>query len=237
MKIHRFIGDFDLSGKKIAVTDRELFNQIKNVLKLKVGEPIMLGNGAMDEAQGRIAAIGPKGVEVEIIKRGKNANETGVHAVLYCAVLKKENFELVVQKATEVGVKEIVPVISRRTIKLNLNIGRLEKIAKEAAEQSGRGIVPPVHEPVAFKEALKHAAPNDANYFFEMDAPLFDRGVLRMKGMNRIGIFIGTEGGWDEEELELAKKNYFHVASLGPLTFRAETAAVIGSYLVTTSLL
>lgn len=228
---------FDFSGTTVHITDRELTHQIRNVLKLKAGEIIVLCDGRMSEVNGRILEVGAKTVEVEVIRKHHNKNESAMHVVLYCAILKKDNFDLVVQKATEVGVFDIVPVISHRTIKTSFNRARIEKIAREAAELSGRGVVPKIHEPMKFQEALKHAGPNNANYFFELNAPLFDKGVLRMKDMHRVGIFIGTEGGWDEEELKLAKQNYFHMASLGPLTFRAETAAIIGTYLVTAAYL
>lgn len=232
MKIHRFIVESDLNEKMLRLTDRDLVNQIKNVLKLKKGEPLVLANGRLKEANATIVDIGWNTVDVEIHKTVMNQNEVKLQTVIFCSILKKDHFDTVVQKTTEVGVAEIYPVISNRTIKVGVNVERLQKIAREAAEQSGRGIVPIVHDPVTFKEALEYARPNDANWFFEPNAPLFDKGVLKMKGMNRIGLFIGTEGGWDEAEVELAKKNYFNVASLGPLVFRAETAAIIATYLI-----
>jgi 16S rRNA (uracil1498-N3)-methyltransferase len=232
MKIHRFIVDADFAAPIFEIPDREVTHQIRSVLKLKVGETIILGNGRLDEVQCRITAVGLQAVEVEVISRGRNRNEFRTQVVLFCAILKKDHFELVVQKATEVGVTEIYPVISKRTVKLEVNMERLTKVAKEASEQSGRGIVPTIHDPVKFSEALLYAAPNDANYFFEQGAPSFDRGVLSLRDMNRVGVFIGTEGGWDETEVAAAKQNLFHVASLGTLTLRAETAAIIATYLI-----
>ena len=234
MKVHRFILDANFDEPRFALADREVSRQIRSVLKLKKGETIILGDGHGDEAECRISDIGMSGVMVEVIKRSRNNNEPQIQTILYCAILKRENFDLVVQKATELGVTEIYPVISKRTVKLDVNMERIIKIAKEAAEQSGRGIVPLVHTPVKFLEALRYAAPNDANYFFEQGAPPFDKGVLRMKGMNRVGIFIGTEGGWDESEVEAAKKHYFNLASLGSLTYRAETAAIVATFALST---
>lgn len=235
MKIHRFIINEWPEGSKFELGDRDVVHQIRNVLKLKKGEIMLLSNGRLDEAQARIIDIGARAIEVEIIQRLKNRNEPKIETVLFCGILKKENFDLVVQKATEVGVTEIYPLISNRTVKLDINIERVTKIAKEAAEQSGRGLVPLIHEPVKFTEALRHAAPNDANYFFELGAPLFDTGIMRMRGMDRVGIFIGTEGGWDESEVVAAKKHFFQIVSMGPLTFRAETAAIIATYLITST--
>lgn len=229
MKIHRFIFNFDTTEKSIKITDEEIVGQIRNVLKLKVGEQIILSDGKSDEALGSIIGLGKDAVIVKVEKFYKNENEPWANVVLYCAVLKKENFELVVQKATEMGVKEIVPVISTRTVKLNLNNVRLEKIIKEAAEQSGRGVLPILHEPSDFKTAIKRAEINDINLFFDASGKYVKD--IGFKGKHRIGVFVGPEGGWDEEELRLTQESGFKIASLGKLTLRGETAAVIAAYI------
>lgn len=235
MKIHRFIIEKWPQATRFELEDRDVVHQMRNVLKLKKGELVVISDGRLDEARARIVEIGPHGIKLEIVNCERNANEPRTKTLLFCAILKKDNFDLVVQKATEVGVTEICPIISKRTVKLDINMPRVIKIAKEAAEQSGRGIVPLVHEPMTFAESLQYAARNDANYFFELGAPRFDTGVLRMKNMDRVGIFIGSEGGWDESEVEAAKSNSFQVVSMSPLVFRAETAAIIATYLITST--
>src|SRR3989344_3618333 len=142
MRLHRFIGDFDLSKEYLKISDRELVNQLKNVFRLKTGDELLLGDGKKNEALACVEEIS-KGSATLIIKGTLiNANEPEIYGILYCSILKKENFELAAQKAVEAGISEIVPVIGKRTVKTSLNIPRLEKISKEAAEQSGRGIVP-----------------------------------------------------------------------------------------------
>ena len=143
-------------------------------------------------------------------------------------VLKKENFEWAVQKAVEVGVKEITPIITARTVKLGLNKDRLKKIIKEAAEQSGRGILPKLNEAIIFDEAIKSAKENDLNLFFNIGGKNVQHS---MSNISKIGIFIGPEGGWDEEEIKKAQSsNGFTIVGLGKTILRAETAAVIASY-------
>ena len=88
---------------------------------------------------------------------------------------KKENFELVVQKAVEIGVKEIIPIITKRTVKLNLKYDRLEKIIKEAAEQSGRGILPILRKAMDFKKAIEEAEQNNINLFFDISGKKFQK--------------------------------------------------------------
>jgi len=136
-----------------------------------------------------------------------------------------------------------VPIISKRTVKLNLRQDRLKKIIKEAAEQSNRGVVPILHEPLDFKKALEHALNNDLNLLFDpaglnlcpFGTSPAGREIRKLKAESlKLGIWIGPEGGWDEEELQLAKEKGFKIVSLGKLFFRAETAAIIASYLVST---
>ena len=141
MAIQRFFGNFDFSekeiGKKIEISDKNIIHQIKNVLRLKIGDEIVLCDGKSNEAVSKIIdspivrfaedsakRSGNKdSLSLEIVKVFKNNNESEKDIILYCSILKKENFELVVQKAVEIGVKEIIPIITKRTVKLNLKSG------------------------------------------------------------------------------------------------------------------
>ena len=260
MRLHRFIGKFDLNQNDLLIEDKELISQINKVLRLKSGDRIILSDGnsneALAEIQNEPAEKGRKfgktpgvkdaptpGVEenfrprksgtliIKIIERYKNESEPIKKVKLYCAVLKKENFELVVQKATEAGVSEIIPIITERTVKTNLNIERLQKITKEAAEQSGRGIIPILHEPIKFEQAIEQAKKNNQkNILFDKSGiPLLTTNYLLLTA---VGIFVGPEGGFSESEVSFAKENGFQIASLGLLTLRAETAAIISTYII-----
>jgi len=231
MKIHRFIGNFDFDKKISSITNKEIYNQIKNVLRLKPGEEIILGDGKGREARAEIIGFGKQSVAINILKVEVNESETEMKPVLYAAILKKENFELVAEKAVEAGVAEIIPVVTAKTIKTNLRMDRLEKIVREAAEQSGRGILPVVGKILNFRDALRHAEGNDSNLFFEVKAPRFEQRKLAVDVGRRVGIWIGPEGGWDEEEVKLVQEKNFQIVSLGKLTLRAETAAIVASYL------
>ncbi len=231
MKVHRFIGKFNLRKGKLVIADKEFLNQMRKVLRLSEGEAIILGDGNMNEASATISGYGNDSVEVDITEIRENTNEPQGKVILYCAILKKENFELVVQKATEIGIKKIVPVISERTIKLELRRDRMEKIIREAAEQSGRGIVPVLHEPVDFGNAVKMAKDNSANYFFDISGDSFENCNLSIDNC-AVGVWTGPEGGWDETEIKMAKEKGFKIINLGPLTLRAETAAIVASSLV-----
>lgn len=229
MKIHRFIIPDNLRTGDLEIYDKEIVGQIKNVLHLKVGEKIMIGNGQGKEALAEITGIGKSSVALKVQSLHENDNEPKNSITLYCSVLKKENFELVVQKATEIGVKRIVAVISERTIKLGLNQERLEKIAKEAAEQSGRGMVPFILGPISFEKAVANASVEGSSFLFDSSGEPIKETSLN----GEIAIFIGPEGGWAEHELSLARSNVMNIMNLGKLTLRAETAAIVASYLLT----
>ncbi len=229
MKIHRFIIPDNLRTGDLEIRDKEIIGQIKNVLRLKVGEKIIIGNGKGQEAMAKITGIGKSSVVLKVQSLRENDNESKNSVTLYCSVLKKENFEFVVQKATEIGIKRIVPVISERTIKFGLNQERLEKIAKEAVEQSGRGMAPVILEPMYFEEAVTNTSEMDGVFFFDSSGKPIKENSLN----GEIAIFIGPEGGWTDLEVSLAKNNGFIIVSLGKLTLRAETAAIVASYILT----
>lgn len=231
MRIHRFFIEADLFQKGlIEYSEKEFLNQIKNVLRLKSGDKVFLFNNEMDEVEAEITEIKKDLVKLRILKVQKNFREPKTRTILYCSILKHNNFEIVVQKATEIGIKEIFPIVSERTVKFRLREKRLNKIIKEAAEQSGRGFLPVLHNSLTFSEAIKNAVQNEINLIFDKDGESFKK--FKKETFNKGGIFIGPEGGWSESELKLAKKNNFKVISLGKLTLRAETAAIIASFLV-----
>lgn len=232
MKIHRFI----LPGVELPQTadatftilDKDCVHQIKNVLKLRPGERLVVCDGRGGEAAGEICESGRGVVSLRILNYSRSLSEAKRGVELYCALLKKENFELVVQKATEIGVAKIIPLITDRTIKLNINQSRLEKIAKEAAELSGRAIIPEIGQPVKFEQAISDAIDNQINIFFTPGGSALAPEIFF--GKNLVGVFIGPEGGWSEQELYLAETKNLFLGSLGKTILRGETAAIVAVY-------
>ena len=231
MRLHRFIRDVDLSVHRLVISDRATTNQLLNVFRLVVGDRFVVCDGKESEAVVEILEVDSM-IVVEIIERHSVKTESAIRVVLYCAVLKRENFEWVVQKATECGVTEVIPVVTERTVKLGVRLDRLQTIAREAAEQCGRGVVPVIHEPTSFKEALSHSFVNGMNIAFEIGAKTLERD-FRRTGVSSVGIFIGPEGGWNDDEMEQLRVAGYHVAGLGPRVLRAETAAIVASFMIT----
>ncbi|MDP3985136.1 MAG: RsmE family RNA methyltransferase [bacterium] len=227
-KIHRFVGDFSFEEQTILIADTKLAHQIARVLRLVSGEMVDLVNKAGQVARGEITSITDRGVLVAIKEKFSAVTDAPVSVTLYLALLKREHFELAAQKATEVGVAEIVPVITHRTVKLKLKLERVKKIITESVEQSGRHTVPSISEPMSFSAALADAERHDQIFLFDLDAPPFDSHGLSGK---KIAIFIGPEGGWDAGEIEQAKAKNCTIVGLGHLTLRGETAAILATYL------
>ena len=232
MRLNRFFLEFNFNDKEIIIKDNDFVNQVRSVLRMDLGDKLILCDGASNEILAKIVSFGKNEIILENLEIIKNKNEPARKVTLYCSILKKENFELVVQKAVEVGVYKIVPVINTRTVKTNIRPDRLKKIIKEAAEQSGRGIMPELIEAINFKNALDLCKNNDRNILFDISGcDLRDLGATTS---HTLGIFVGPEGGWDALEIEMARSNGLDVVSLGQLTLRAETAAIIATYLTVT---
>lgn len=235
MKIHRFIGDFDLSGKTIEITDSKIIKQIRDVLRLEIAEKITLSDGRGKSAIVILDFISHEKItgNVEKLEIQQNNNKK---VNLFLAILKKENFELAVQKAVEVGVSSITPVITERTIKTGLNIERLNKIIREASEQSGRSILPTLSPILGFSPALAFGSAATEKTIFHLDGELYAPDTNRIANAKTASIFIGPEGGFTEKEIKIAEAAGYTVASLGPLTLRGETAAIVATYRAVTGI-
>lgn len=221
MKIHRFITKL---SEENTIRDTEIVNQIRKVLKLEPGEVICISDGIGTDYEGVIEKIGTDTIFLKNITK-KDPLLPKKRIVLYCAILKKENFELVCQKATELGVTKIVPILTKRTIKQGLKIDRLKKIIKEASEQSGVSKIPTLSETLNFEDAITESLEENEKTI------LFDRSGLKIKNsFERLGLFVGPEGGFTEEEIQYAKNSLVDIGSLGETTLRGETAAIIATY-------
>lgn len=232
MKLHRFIGEFDLSGENTEITNLENIKQIKGVLRLEIGDFLILCDGKGTEAKVEITEIEKTHIATKIIEKTKKENNSK-KVSLYLAILKKENFELAIQKVVEIGVTEIIPIITERTIKTGLNVERLNKIIREASEQSGRTILPTLLPIMKFEDAIQEGKKNEEKIFFDLiNKNEMQKGGGVASALNPLSasIFIGPEGGFTEKENNLALKNGYKIESLGENTLRAETAAIVASY-------
>ena len=169
-------------------------------------------------------------VGVRILSSEQSEAEPSVKVTLYQALPKGDKMEFIIQKAVEIGVTEIVPVISSRCVSrpdqksLSKKLLRWQKIAKQAAMQSGRGIVPKVKDAVPFEKGVENAK-GEKVIFYELGGESV-KDILSDK-QKEISIFIGSEGGFSGDEVDLVLKNGGRKATLGKRILRAETAPLV----------
>ena len=207
----------------------ETARHISKSLRMKQGEALTLVTPQKEQLDCVITAVSADSVEVEITSRKPCENEPDVEITLYQALPKGDKMEYIIQKCVELGITRIVPVISARCISrpdeksLAKKQVRWQKIAKEAASQSRRGIIPKLEPAVSFKEAVKQCSQNEQNIIFYELGGESVKTLIKNKPES-IGIFIGSEGGFEQAEVELAEQNGAKAATLGKRILRAETA-------------
>ena len=233
MKIHRFlIADDLVPQSNLVLRDAGIIRRIKTVLRLREGEVIVLFNDRGQEARARIASMSVDQVMCRIDQVSRRLADAPIVVTVYCAILKRENFEWVAQKITEIGAQALVPCLTARTVKQRIVPERIAAIMREAAEQSGRATIPLLRAPVSFSDALDAAlAGGGACILFDPRGLALETSAHQVAAKNGINIFIGPEGGWSEEEYAHARERGVRIVSLGGTVLRAETAAIVGAYL------
>ena len=231
MRLHRFyIKENDqldqvIGSAKLWIHNEKLLNQWLKVFRFRFGQELILFNDTR-ECLYRISSI-EKSDSVQLEHITDLIRKTPKrHVYLFWALLKSDKNEWILQKCTELGVRNFVPIITERCEKTNFNIERAEKIIIEAAEQCGRSDIPHIREPLTVEEALSEYSKiklmfMEQEHANDKDLPVFKHDPL--------GILIGPEGGWSTDELKNFHELGLDAISLGELTLRAETAAVVAT--------
>jgi 16S rRNA (uracil1498-N3)-methyltransferase len=227
MRLHRFYVTESIGSKKeITIHSDELANQLSRVFRLKTGDRVVLFDGSGFDFECTITDFGKsdqKVVTFSVEKKSESRSMSTRDIYLYAAIVKKDTFEWIVEKATELGVTKIIPVMAERSEKKNLNEERLKKIAIEASEQSGRGSVPDISPIVDLSKAFELAA---ASHVPAVAFHLEGESLSAHATTGSAALFIGPEGGWSPEEVEMFHTNKIPVVSLGTQVLRTETAVV-----------
>lgn len=230
--MNRFFIEQEIREGELEVPDAALAHQLLRVLRKKPGDEIVLLDNSGRECVSVIQSITKGAVSVRVASSALSRGEPARFVALYQSIIKKDKMEWVFEKGTEAGVSRFVPVLSAHAVKLGVNAQRARKIIQEAAEQSGRGKVPTLAELMAFERAVSEAAASGAISVLAHNAGTYpDMQEVLKEAAGGVNLFIGPEGGFGEEEVALAKKSGFIIVSLGPRTLRAETAAVVASFL------
>ncbi|MGP1432805.1 MAG: 16S rRNA (uracil(1498)-N(3))-methyltransferase [Catonella sp.] len=230
-----FIDSCSIDGENAYITGDDV-NHIKNVLRMKEKDEVRLssGNGLIYTAE--IKAFLSDRIICKITDCEGEKSELPAKILLFQGLPKKDKMELIIQKAVELGVSKIVPVLMKRTIvkledrkKEQKKLERWRTISLTAAKQSGRAIIPEISDFVNFNEAVKMAESLEYNLIPYENEKGMDRArelIKEVNGKKSIGIFIGPEGGIADEELELAIKTGVKPISLGNRILRTETAGL-----------
>jgi 16S rRNA (uracil1498-N3)-methyltransferase len=211
---------------------------MRGVLRLKVGDEVFVFDGEGREYLCRIESLRRDEAALKLLKEVEAASpESALNLRLGLALLKGEKFDLVVQKATELGVTSIVPVMTKLSdIRLRderdaeKRAVRWRRIALEAAKQSGRARLPTIEEPLAFHSLLENTQPGNDEWrllFAERDGQSLAQSFEQLSPRpQNITALVGSEGGWTDEELQAARDANWHIITLGGRILRAETAAI-----------
>lgn len=233
MRLHRFFVPIKIGDRKtLAIDSADLVNQVRRVFRLKPGDAIVVFDGSGKDYECTIAGFDGMSIMLNVSAQKSSRFESGRKIILMQAVIKKDLFEKIVQGATELGVTEIVPILAERSEKKNLNASRLEKIAREASEQSGRGNVPALNPVLGLEDAIdlvkKRGVGNPVVFHTDGRTP---ENFASLKA-GSAAIFIGPEGGWSPGEMEMFHKNGISSVCLGKQILRAETAAIAALSLI-----
>ena len=220
----------DIVDRHAILKDEDVFH-LQNVMRAKPGVEVEIVSGGVVYI-GKVTKVRP--LVVEIVEKTNEDHELNVDLVLVMSILKGEKLDLVIQKATEIGAKEIILVRSERCIgkirsfEVEHKLNRFRKIAKEASEQSKRSIIPTISKVIDYKQI----ALLNGDYMFigatdnEQTASEFVKIVKGIKKKSKVYVLVGPEGGFSENEVVFAKKCGFLPISLGRRILRAETASI-----------
>ncbi len=229
-----FVNKTQIEDNKIRITGED-YQHLKKVLRAIKGDAITVCCDGIDY-NAVIAEISNDCIISDIIDSVQNVTEPALKVTLFQGLPKADKMEFIVQKCIELGVSEIVPVITDRSIAkintdkdANTKVSRWQKIAMEAAKQCNRGIVPVIGMPVKFSQAVHMAANRELSIIpYEKESAAGFKAIAATgSSIKSAAIFIGPEGGFTEQEVELAETAGIRKITLGPRILRTETAGMV----------
>ena len=231
--MHRFFVPPESIASDVAAIPQPQARQIARVLRLAPGDEIVVLDDTGVEYEVVLTEVDAKGVFGKVVDQRPTLGEPRRRIVLYQALLKSDRFELVLQKCTELGLSAFAPFVSDRTVVRESARGRVDRwrrIVTEAAEQSRRGRIPTILDPVTLQEAVE--GPSGIAIMpweDERDGGLrttINQALAEDDGAPDLAIIVGPEGGFAEDEVGFAREHGVRVVSLGRRILRAETAAI-----------
>lgn len=231
---HFFVTPDQIMDGYAVITGQDV-NHIRNVLRMRAGEQVGIRDGISRNYICELEEIGQDAVRARILSEEQDSSELPARLYLFQGLPKSDKMELIIQKAVELGAYQIIPVATRRAVvkldkkKEETKVKRWNAIAESAAKQSGRMVIPEVTGVMTLKEAYQYASGFDLNLIpYELAEGMEEtRQVLsQVRPGMQVGIFIGPEGGFDVEEVEMAIASKIHPITLGRRILRTETAGM-----------
>lgn len=232
MRLHRFYVTTPIETKKFDFTDRDIIHQWKSVFRYNVGSQVILFDGRGTDYLCMITSLRSLGATLEVFKEKKTDTAPRKNVYLCMAIVKKDNFELIAQKVTELGVTNIIPILCEHSEKRKLNMERLNKILVESSEQSGRGDIPTVYEVMKIEEVFQKGILPQEKIVLHPEGDTLKKYMSGLHEVHSFAVFVGPEGGFSPKEIALFKSYNVPAISLGPQILRAETAAIAISSLL-----
>ena len=231
---HFFVSPEQIGESHICITGNDV-NHIKNVLRMKPGEQVLISNGVDKDYHCEIESMTPEEVTARILSVDEEGTELPAKLYLFQGLPKSDKMELIVQKAVELGVYQVIPVMTKRAVvkldakKEEARVKRWNSIAESAAKQSKRIIIPEVTGVMSLSEAFAFAKNLDVNLipFEHAEGMAGTRKELERVGPGKsVGIFIGPEGGFEDSEIVAACEADIRPVTLGKRILRTETAGL-----------
>ena len=231
---HFFVDPSSIEEGIVRIVGTDL-NHMKNVLRMKPGEEVLISDGTGKDYNCQVKEYGAEEGILVILSENADSRELPSRIWLFQGLPKSDKMEVIIQKAVELGVYEIIPMATARAVvkldqkKAAAKVKRWQAISESAAKQSKRLLIPEVKEPVKFSEALKLASDLDVRLIPYELAEGMDgtrRIIQSVKPGQSVAVFIGPEGGFEEAEVELAKEAGFQAITLGRRILRTETAGM-----------
>lgn len=231
---HFFVTPEQVKGEEIQIVGSDV-NHIKNVLRMKIGEELQISDGNNKKYLCEIASMTSDEVCLQVKEELKSDTELPSKIYLFQGLPKSDKMELIVQKAVELGVYEIIPVATKRAVvklddkKASKKVERWNAISEGGAKQSGRNVVPEVKPVMSYKEAIQYAESLDVILIPYELAEGMEKTRQMIGGIlpgQSVGIFIGPEGGFETQEVECAMEHGAKAITLGKRILRTETAGL-----------
>lgn len=236
-----FVKNNQIENDKITIIGTDV-NHIANVLRLKINDQIKICNEETTQNYiAKITEINKEDVECKIVEKIASNTEATIHITIFQGLPKADKMELIIQKCTELGVKEITPVQMKRCVtKLDeksssKKIERWQKIAEVAAKQSGRDAICKINNVINIKNICNICQNYDIVLVpYENEENISLKDVIRdlPQNIKKIGIVIGPEGGFEEQEIESLKQSSCKIVTLGERILRTETVAIAVSSII-----